>query len=163
MAALRTYSGSGPRVQPTLADFLTGYGRDFYVPGPVLAAGLALGLAGLAGIGRARRSRLRGPCLLFTLGAVATIVPPFIIAPFDWRYELPQLSLIPIAAVLGVTALAGWDRRSEVTLLPAVERDGDRGADHVPRRADQPLLASGGGVEPQQRDAADAAGRGLDQ
>jgi hypothetical protein len=175
MAALRTYSGSGPRVQPTLADFLTGYGRDFYVPGPVLAAGLALGLAGLAGIGRARRevgrgglvgkeqSRLRGPCLLFTLGAVAMIVPPFIIATFDWRYELPQLSLIPIAAVLGVTALAGWDRRSEVPVLPAVERDGDRGADHVPRRADQPLLASGGGVEPQQRDAAGAAGRGLDQ
>jgi hypothetical protein len=163
MAALRTYSGSGPRVQPTLADFLTGYGRDFYVPGPVLAAGLALGLAGLAGIGRARRSRLRGPCLLFTLGAVAMIVPPFIIAGFDWRYELPQFSLIPIAAVLGVTALAGWDRASEVTVLPAVERDGDRGADHVPRRADEPLLGSGGRVEPQQRDAADAAGRGLDQ
>jgi hypothetical protein len=35
-------------------------------------------------------------------------VPPFIIATFDWRYELPQLSLIPIAAVLGVTAMAGW-------------------------------------------------------
>ena len=132
MAALRTYSGSGPRVQPTLADFLTSYGRDFYVPGPVLAAGLALGLAGVAGIGRARRSRLRGPCLLFTLGAVAMIVPPFIIAPFDWRYELPQFSLIPIAAVLAVTALAGWDRASEVTVLPAVERDGDGGADHVP-------------------------------
>jgi hypothetical protein len=163
MAALRTYSGSGPRVHPTLADFLTGYGRDFYVPGPVLAAGLALGLAGLAGIGRARRSRLRGPCLLFTLGTVAMIVPPFIIAGFDWRYELPQLSLIPIAAVLGVTALAGWDRASEVTVLPAVERDGDRGTDHIPRRADEPLLGSGGRVEPQQRDAADAAGRGLDQ
>ena len=38
------------------------------------------------------------------------IVPPFIIATFDWRYELPQFSLIPIAAVLAVTALAGWDR-----------------------------------------------------
>jgi hypothetical protein len=110
MAALRTYSGSGPRVQPALAGFLTGYGRDFYVPGPVLAAGLALGVAGLAGIGRARQSGLRGPCLLFTLGTVAMIVPPYLIATFDWRYELPQLSLIPIAAVLGVTAMAGWDR-----------------------------------------------------
>jgi hypothetical protein len=103
MAALRMYSGSGPRVQP-------GYERDFHVPGPLLAAGLALGLAGLAGIGRARHSRLRGPCLLFTLGTVFTVVPPFIIATFDWRYELPQFSLIPLAAVLGVTALAGWDR-----------------------------------------------------
>ena len=57
MAALRTYSGSGPRVQPALAGFLTGYERDFHVPGPLLAAGLALGLAGLAGIGRAPRER----------------------------------------------------------------------------------------------------------
>ena len=119
MAALRTYSGSGPRVQPTLAGFLTGYERDFHVPGPLLAAGLALGLAGLAGIGRARRSRLRGPCLLFTLGTVFTVVPPFIIATFDWRYELPQFSLIPIAAVLGVTALAGWDRDRAPITAPA--------------------------------------------
>ena len=119
MATLRTYSGSGPRVQPTLAGFLTGYERDFHVPGPLLAAGLALGLAGLAGIGRARRSRLRGPCLLFTLGTVFTVVPPFIIATFDWRYELPQFSLIPIAAVLGVTALAGWDRDRPPAPSPA--------------------------------------------
>ena len=110
MAALRTYSGGGPRVQPALAGFLTGYERDFHVPGPLLAGGLALGLAGMAGIGRARRSGQRGPCLLFTLGTVFMVVPPFIIATFDWRYELPQFSLIPVAAVLGVTALAGWDR-----------------------------------------------------
>jgi hypothetical protein len=107
VAALRTYTGRGPHVQPALADFLTGYGRDFYVPGPLLAAGLALGLAGVAGIGRARRSGLRVPCLLFTIGAIAAVEPPFVVATFDWRYELPQLSLIPIAAVLGVTALAG--------------------------------------------------------
>jgi hypothetical protein len=31
-----------------------------------------------------------------------------------------------------VTALAGWDRASEVIVLPAVEHDGDGGADHVP-------------------------------
>jgi hypothetical protein len=131
MVALRTYSGSGPRVQPALAGFLTGYERDFHVPGPLLAAGLALGLAGMAGIGRGRRevgrdgpagkkqSRLRGPCLLFTLGTVFVIVPPFIIATFDWRYELPQFSLIPIAAVLAVTALAGWDRDRSPATAPA--------------------------------------------
>ena len=110
MAALRTYSGSGPRVQHSLADFLAGYGRDFYVPGPLLAGGLVLGLAGVAGVGRARRSRLRAPCLLFTFGTVFAVIPPFIIATFDWRYELPQFSLIPVAAGLAVTALAGWDR-----------------------------------------------------
>ena len=38
---------------------------------------------------------------------IAAIVPPFLIATFDWRYELPQLSLIPVAAVFGVLALTG--------------------------------------------------------
>ena len=46
MATLRASTGRGPRVQPALARFLTGYGRYFYVPGPLLAAGLALGLTG---------------------------------------------------------------------------------------------------------------------
>jgi hypothetical protein len=117
LAAIWTYTGHGPHLDKALADFLAGYGGDFYVPGPLLAAGLALGVAGLAGLGRARgkarekarRSRLRGPCLLFTLGTIFLIVPPFIIATFDWRYELPQLSLIPVAAALGVMALRGAD------------------------------------------------------
>jgi hypothetical protein len=107
VATLRASTGRGPHVQPALAGFLTGYGRDFHVPGPLLAVGLALGVAGMAGIGRARRSSLRAPCLLFTIGAVAAFAPPFVIVAFDWRYELPQLSLIPVAAVLGVMALAG--------------------------------------------------------
>ena len=109
LATLRAYTGSTGRVQPALAGFLTGYGHDFYVPGPLLAAGLVLGLAGTAGLGRARRSKLRGPCLLFSLGTIAMVVPPFIIATFDWRYELPQFYLIPIAAVLGVRAMTARD------------------------------------------------------
>jgi hypothetical protein len=116
VATLRATTGRGPYAQPALARFLAGYGRYFYVPGPLLAAGLALGVAGTVGIGRARRSRLRAPCLLFTLGALAAVEPPFLIATFDWRYELPQLSLVPIAAVLGLTALA--DRASDRT--PAI-------------------------------------------
>jgi hypothetical protein len=109
LATLRQYTGSTGRVQPALAGFLTRYGHDFYVPGPLLAAGLVLGLAGTAGLGRARRSKLRGPCLLFSLGTIAMVVPPFIIATFDWRYELPQFYLIPIAAVLGVRAMTARD------------------------------------------------------
>ncbi len=116
---LRTYGHTGPQVEPALADFLSGYGRGFYVPGPLLAAGLALGAAGMAGIGRARRSGLRAPCLLFTLGTIAAVLPPFAIANFDWRYELPQLALIPIAAVLGVTALVGRGRDAAVGGSPA--------------------------------------------
>jgi Dolichyl-phosphate-mannose-protein mannosyltransferase len=105
LTTIPAYTGLGPQLEPALADFLAGYGRDFYVPGPVFAAGLALGLAGMAGIGRARRSGLRAPCLLFAIGAIAAVEPAFLISTFDWRYELPQFSLIPIAAVLAVTAL----------------------------------------------------------
>jgi Dolichyl-phosphate-mannose-protein mannosyltransferase len=106
--ALGTYNGTGAHAEAALASFLTGYGRFVYTPGPLLAAGLAAGVAGMAGLGRrARRCGLRAPCTLFTLGAVATIVPPFLIATFDWRYELPELALIPAAAVLGVSALLG--------------------------------------------------------
>jgi hypothetical protein len=105
LTTIPQYTGRGPHLEPALADFLAGYGRDFYVPGPLFAAGLLLGLAGMAGIGRARGSGLRAPCLLFSLGVIAAVEPPFLIATFDWRYELPQFSLIPIAAVLAVTAL----------------------------------------------------------
>jgi hypothetical protein len=108
-AALQTYTGSGPHLQPALASFLTSYGRYFWVPGPLLAAGLVVGLAGMAG---RRRKSLRGPCLLFSLGTIAVVLPPFLIATFDWRYEMPQLSLIPVAAVLGVLALTGAGDRA---------------------------------------------------
>jgi hypothetical protein len=120
IATLRTSGHTSPHVEPALADFLSAYGRYFYVPGPLLAAGLALGAVGMAGIGRARRSGLRAPCLLFTLGTIAAVEPPFLIANFDWRYELPQLSLIPIAAVLGVTALAG--RRRDTAAGTSMEK-----------------------------------------
>jgi len=141
LAALRAYAGGGPHIQPALAGFLTGYGRFIYTPGPLLAAGLALGAAGMAGLGRgARKSRLRAPCLLFTLATIATVVPPFMVATFDWRYELPQLSLIPVAAVLGARALLGGrhdqpaavgqaPRRELLSASEADRGDGGRNAD----------------------------------
>jgi hypothetical protein len=104
--ALRDYGHTGPAVQPGLARFLSGYGRFCYVPGPVLATGLLLALAGLAGTRRSRRRGLRSADLLFTGGAVAALVAAAAFAAFDWRYQLPQLTLIPVAAVLGITALS---------------------------------------------------------
>jgi hypothetical protein len=89
-----------PALQPGLAAFLTGYGRWFYLPGPLFAAGLALALGGLV-FGRGGKKAL----LLFTVSAVAILLPPAMFATFDWRYQLPQLSLIPVAAVLGADAI----------------------------------------------------------
>jgi len=91
---------SPPRVQPALAAFLHGYGRYFFIPGPLLAAGLLTGLAGAIFI----RRRNGSASLLFSLSTIAVLLPPALFATFDWRYQLPQLTLIPVAAVLGITA-----------------------------------------------------------
>ncbi len=109
-----------PRSRPGVAAFLADYGRWCYIPGPVFAAGLLLGLAACCYPGRRIRG-LRGPAtLLFTTGAVFVLVPPALFATFDWRYQLPQLSLIPIAAACAVmtftaplpstAGIAGQDR-----------------------------------------------------
>jgi hypothetical protein len=91
-------------VQPRLAAFLHAYGR-WYVPGPLLASGLLVGMGAAVGLGHSRRSRLRAPCLAFSVGVVAVLLPPAALSVFDWRYQLPQLALIPVGACLGITAL----------------------------------------------------------
>ena len=119
--ALSSYGHTGPTAAPQLTAFLTGYGRYFYVPGPLLAAGLLIGLAGLAGTRRSRQRGLRSADLLFAAAAVAAVAGAAAFAPFDWRYQLPQLTLIPVAAAFGWMALAssGPSRRE-----PAVQPDG---------------------------------------
>jgi Dolichyl-phosphate-mannose-protein mannosyltransferase len=104
-----------PAVRAGPAAFLTGYGRWFYIPGPALAAGLVLAVAGLAVPARRRGppGATRDACLLFTVSAVLVVIPPAVFAGFDWRYQLPQLSLIPVAAVLGL-ALVGNGRLAAV-------------------------------------------------
>jgi Dolichyl-phosphate-mannose-protein mannosyltransferase len=89
-----------PEVRAGPAAFLAGCGRWFHLPGPLFAAGLVLALGGLI-FGRGDRKAL----LLFTASAVAILLPPAMFATFDWRYQLPQLSLIPVAAVLGAGAI----------------------------------------------------------
>ena len=104
-ASIAALGYPAPQLQPGLAAFVTGYGR-WYVPGPVFAAGLVLALAGLiAGMAGRRNRAIRHAGLLFTAGAVLVLLPPAAFATFDWRYQLPQLSLIPVAALLGAQAI----------------------------------------------------------
>ena len=113
-ASIAALGYPAPAVRPVLAAFLTDYGRWFYVPGPVFAAGLVLGLGGLvaAKVRRKPDKTRRKPDkaiwaagLLFTASALLVLILLAASATFDWRYQLPQLSLIPVAAVLGVTAI----------------------------------------------------------
>jgi 4-amino-4-deoxy-L-arabinose transferase-like glycosyltransferase len=118
---MRVYGHTHAAVQPTLAAFVDRYGQFVYVPGPVLAAGLLLALIAMAGATRrSRRSRgsgQRSAIFLFVAVTASALVAAAIFAAFDWRYQLPQLTLIPVAAGLGVAALAGWRRPG-----PAEER-----------------------------------------
>jgi hypothetical protein len=91
-ASIAALGYQAPRLRPGLAAFLTGYGRWCYLPGPLLAAALLASLVACA-------VRRRPAGLLFTASAVLVLVPPAAFATFDWRYQLPQLVLIPLALV----------------------------------------------------------------
>ena len=107
-ASIAALGYPAPALRPGPAAFLTDYGRWFYVPGPVFAAGLLLALGGLiASKARNRGKPARHAGLLFTVSAVLALVPTAALGYFDWRYQLPQLSLIPVAAILGVHAAGG--------------------------------------------------------
>jgi hypothetical protein len=131
-ASMRALGYPAPTLQPTLAAIATDYGRWFYLPGPVFAAGLVLGLAGLI-IGRLRR-RPVGVTLLFTASAVFVLLPAAAFATFDWRYQLPQLSLIPVAAILGGNTISSRISRSSQPGL----RDSGGGP-----QPDRPALSGG--------------------
>ncbi|MGH3625641.1 MAG: glycosyltransferase family 2 protein, partial [Sciscionella sp.] len=118
-----------------LAEFLRGYQLSVgYTPGPVLAAALLAGIAGVA-VPRGRRASLRGPCLL-VCGLAVTVLVTSAVVEFSWRYQLPSLVLLPMAGVLGITA---WQRhRSEsrveddIRPAPRTEPDPDPKPDTVP-------------------------------
>ena len=112
------HGGGGPAVNRTLAGALRDYQLDGgYLPGPFVAAGLALGLLAAAGVGRARRSPLRAACLLTSLAGLGVLLAADLFE-FSWRYQLPGLILGPLAGVLGLSALL----RSRVT-QPTTTRD----------------------------------------
>jgi hypothetical protein len=87
-------------VQPA-ASFLPAYQLDGgYTPGPLYAIFLVAGVAGAL----RRRTELRVPCLFVTLAAVVLLVSSDAFE-FSWRYQLPAVTLLPLAGALGVTAL----------------------------------------------------------
>lgn len=90
------------------AAFLTEYRHYVWTPGPVLAL-LSL-LAAWAAFGMTRRSRFSGQRVATGLFLAACFVPLGIataVSGFSWRYQMPQVPLIPMAAAFGIAALSG--------------------------------------------------------
>ena len=98
---------TGPSVEPALADFLTGYGRTSTCRARCSPPVSRLGVAGMAGIGRARRSGLRAPACFSRSASSPRSSPCSSSPPSTGGTNCRNSSLIPIAAVLGVTALVG--------------------------------------------------------
>lgn len=104
---VRRFGGHPVAVDPGLATFLRGYQLGGgYLSGTAVAAFLLLGLVAAAGAGRARRSGLRGACLVFAGGTTALLLVASLYE-FSWRYELPAVVLAPVGGALALTALFG--------------------------------------------------------
>ncbi|HEX6257133.1 MAG TPA: glycosyltransferase family 2 protein [Euzebyales bacterium] len=113
------------RISRDLASFLRSYQLSVgYTPGPVLLVALLAGLVGGLGVGRARRSPLRAPALLWAVTAgILALLPA--VYEFSWRYMLPALVMMPVAGALGVTALTDRNRPMTATAgQPSQTTDG---------------------------------------
>jgi 4-amino-4-deoxy-L-arabinose transferase-like glycosyltransferase len=107
---IREYGGSGGSAQPDLVAFLRGYQSVAFTPGPLLAAGLLLGFAAAAGLGRARHSPLRPAAFLFAALALVLGLVPAMSQQLMPRYTLPWLVLLMPALAVAITAFKGPSR-----------------------------------------------------
>ncbi len=94
------------RVNKSFARFDVKYQKYVYTWGPLLAVIVALGLGGvvrITGLGQRRPrltfSRLNGSMLPWAIG-VTLLVAPVALADFDYRYLLPVLPFVSLAAGL---------------------------------------------------------------
>jgi Dolichyl-phosphate-mannose-protein mannosyltransferase len=90
-----------------LASALTAYQHLGHTPGPLLAACALAALLTALGVGRARRSKLRVAAWTFVALIGVPLVTAAMSSTFSWRYQLPQLVLLPPAGALALTALVG--------------------------------------------------------
>ncbi|MBB3050726.1 hypothetical protein FHS23_001749 [Prauserella isguenensis] len=115
--ALR-YSGEEPESRPTLGTALRWYQLfGGFTPGNVLGVALLLALA--AGLGITRKARASGlrAAMLLPAGMALVSLGGAAAFEFSWRYQLPGITLLPLAGVLALTALL-W-RRNQRDAQPA--------------------------------------------
>jgi hypothetical protein len=98
--AYEAHGGELPTVRQPGASKLATYGTKVYLWGPALLALWLVALAGLFLPGEARGGRRSVLALLLLVGG-GLVVTPDVTAEFVWRYQLPGVVLVPMAAALG--------------------------------------------------------------
>jgi hypothetical protein len=109
-AALASGRLGAIRSQPEAAEVMTAYRRVIFAPGPLMGALLLVACAATAGLGRARWSGDRVAVGLLAGACMVPLLTTAAISGFSWRYQLPQLPLLPTAGALGLTALVRGPR-----------------------------------------------------
>jgi hypothetical protein len=106
-----------PAIHERTAAFMARYQRFGYTTGPVLVAGLLLGLlAGVGRLGDPHHRRLRRAGALLAVSGVALLLGPAATSIFDFRYMLPALVVLPPAGAVGLTLLSA--RRGARVAVP---------------------------------------------
>jgi hypothetical protein len=93
------------RSEPAAARFLTAYRQLLWTPGPLMGALLLVGIAAAAGVERARRCGDRVAVGLMVGCCLVPLLTGAAFSGFSWRYQLPQIPLLPVAGALGLAAL----------------------------------------------------------
>jgi hypothetical protein len=98
--AYETHGGRLPSVHQPGASWLADYGVAVYLWGPALLALLGLAVGALFVRRRRDGPRRSVIALLLMVGGGLMVAPDFT-AEFVWRYQLPAVLLVPMAAAVG--------------------------------------------------------------
>ncbi|MGI8522997.1 MAG: hypothetical protein ACR2K3_06770 [Nocardioides sp.] len=115
--AYDAHGGGTQHTNQPLAYVLAGYSFVVFLPGPVLLLLVLLAVAGLV-VRRDDPARTR-PLIFLTLAlGFGLVLVPDLTAEFVWRYQLPLIVLVPMAAALAWTRL---HRQSGTTATPSTD------------------------------------------
>lgn len=87
------------------ATFMTRYRTHLWTPGPLLALLGLVGLVAAFGVGRSRWSGDRVAIGLLLGACLVPLATGAAVSGFSWRYQMPQLPMLPLAGALGIAAL----------------------------------------------------------
>ena len=117
----------GPyRTNAVAAQILAVYGNVVYLPGPLIGL---LVLGSLVGLVWPRRPSGSRPLLFLTLSlGVGLTLVPIVTAEFVWRYMLPSVLLVPMAAACAWTRISARPRPIRTTAPEPLRGPTDRTA-----------------------------------
>lgn len=102
---MRSNHDQRPHAHHGAAGFLKTYRQVLWTPGPLLGLLLLAAVVGALGFGRSRRSGDRVAIGVLAGSCAITLLTGAAVSGFSWRYQLPQLGLVPLAGALAVAAL----------------------------------------------------------